>query len=169
MYIWHIGNIWSKLEEDRKVLYKLLLTRAKNLKTLIVKFLLFQVFRNNVMPANAAAWYMAKRRFFTKSPGSNQSPLLLSLLKEYPKVIYWRTLTTVRVRLSKLLVSFSFSTFWNNVGQFGCLRKLVFGKNCRYILKMVFCYQTCSDLLWEKIVLVVEKIFWNSRLKAENL
>ena len=35
--------------------------------------------------------------------------------------------------------------------------------------KMVFCYQNCSDLLWEKIVLVIEKKFWNSRLKAENL
>jgi hypothetical protein len=46
---------------------------------------LFRVFRNNVMPANAAAWYMAKRRFFTKTPGSNQSPLLPGLLKEYPK------------------------------------------------------------------------------------
>ena len=34
---------------------------------------------------------------------------------------------------------------------------------------LVFCYQNCSDLLWEKIVLVIEKIFWNSRLKAENL
>ena len=29
---------------------------------------------------------------------------------------------------------------------------------------MVFCYQNCSDLLWEKIVLVIEKNFWNSRL-----
>ena len=35
--------------------------------------------------------------------------------------------------------------------------------------KMVFCYQNCYDLLWEKIVLVIEKNFWNSRLKAENL
>ena len=34
---------------------------------------------------------------------------------------------------------------------------------------LVFCYQNCSDLLWEKIVLVIEKNFWNSRLKAENL
>ena len=34
---------------------------------------------------------------------------------------------------------------------------------------MVFCYQNCSDLLWEKIVLLIEKNFWNSRLKAENL
>ena len=25
--------------------------------------------------------------------------------------------------------------------------------------KLVFCYQNCSDLLWEKIVLVIEKIF----------
>ena len=32
---------------------------------------------------------------------------------------------------------------------------------------MVFCYQNCSDLLWEKNVLVID--FWNSRLKAENL
>ena len=34
---------------------------------------------------------------------------------------------------------------------------------------MVFCYQNYSDLLWKKIVLVIEKNFWNSRLKAENL
>ena len=33
---------------------------------------------------------------------------------------------------------------------------------------MVFCYQNCSDLLWEKSVLVIEKNFWNSRVKAEN-
>ena len=26
-------------------------------------------------------------------------------------------------------------------------------------LKMVFCYQNCSDLLWEKIVLVIENFF----------
>ena len=32
--------------------------------------------------------------------------------------------------------------------------------------KWYFVYQNCSDLLWEKIVLVIEKNFWNSRLKA---
>ena len=40
-----------------------------------------------------------------------------------------------------------------------------------YLVKsseMVFCYQNCSDLLWEKIVLVIKKKIWNSRLKAEN-
>ena len=31
--------------------------------------------------------------------------------------------------------------------------------------KIVFCYQNCSDLLWEKIVLVIEKNFWISRLR----
>ena len=31
---------------------------------------------------------------------------------------------------------------------------------------MVFCYQNCSDLLWEKIVLVIEKNFW--KFKAEG-
>ena len=33
---------------------------------------------------------------------------------------------------------------------------------------MVFFCQTCPDLLWEKIVLVIEKNFWNSRLKAKK-
>ena len=31
---------------------------------------------------------------------------------------------------------------------------------------LVFCFQNCSDLLWEK---KIEKNFWTSRLKAENL
>jgi len=43
---------------------------------------LFRVFRNNIMPANAAAWYMAKRRFYNKGP---QNELLSMLLKEFPK------------------------------------------------------------------------------------
>ena len=38
-----------------------------------------------------------------------------------------------------------------------------------FLIQMVFCYPNCSDLLWEKIVPVIEKIFWNPRLKAENL
>ena len=42
-------------------------------------------------------------------------------------------------------------------------------KTSENAVTMVFCYQNCSDLLWEKIVLVIEKNFWNSRLKAENL
>ena len=28
---------------------------------------------------------------------------------------------------------------------------------------MVFCYQNCSDLLWEKILLVIEKFFWKGK------
>ena len=34
---------------------------------------------------------------------------------------------------------------------------------------MVFCYQNCSGVLWEKNVLVIEKKIWNSKLKDENL
>ena len=43
------------------------------------------------------------------------------------------------------------------------------GKKAVHEEKIVFCYQNCSDLMWEKIDLVIEKNFWNSRLKAENL
>ena len=35
--------------------------------------------------------------------------------------------------------------------------------------EILFCYQNCSDLLWEKTVLVTQKNFWNIRLKADNL
>ena len=34
---------------------------------------------------------------------------------------------------------------------------------------MVFCYQNCSDLLWEKNVLVIKENFWNSRLRLRSL
>ena len=34
---------------------------------------------------------------------------------------------------------------------------------------MAFSFQNCSDLLWEKYILVIEKNFWKLRLKAENL
>ena len=54
--------------------------RRQNLQALEDE--LFRVFRNNVMPANAAAWYMAKRRFYNKGP---QNQLLPTLLKEFPK------------------------------------------------------------------------------------
>jgi len=42
-----------------------------------------QVFPNNIMPANAAAWYMAKRRFYMGNVYEYQ--LLPFLLKNYPK------------------------------------------------------------------------------------
>ena len=48
-------------------------------------------------------------------------------------------------------------------------KSLLFTISSKYLKGMVFCYQNCSDLLWEKIVLVIGKNFWNSRLKAENL
>ena len=34
--------------------------------------------------------------------------------------------------------------------------------------RLVFFFQNWSDLLWQKIVLVIEKNFWNSRQKAEK-
>lgn len=43
---------------------------------------LLKVFTNNIMPANAAAWYMAKRRFFLNKPFMQQ--LLPTVLSNYP-------------------------------------------------------------------------------------
>ena len=42
-----------------------------------------EVFANNVMPANAVAWYMDKRKFYINEPFDQQ--LLPSLLKKFPE------------------------------------------------------------------------------------
>ena len=42
-----------------------------------------------------------------------------------------------------------------------------FRETCRNKWEMVFCYQKCSDLLWEKNC-SSDWSFWNSRLKAKN-
>ena len=53
--------------------------------------------------------------------------------------------------------------FWTNFPKNGHSRWHCIANVCRGFLfltvEMVFCYQNCSDLLWEKIVLVNEKIF----------
>lgn len=53
---------------------------------------LLRVAPNNLMPANAASWYMAKRRFYQENPANNaQAPpgnnmkLLRFVLKSYPR------------------------------------------------------------------------------------
>ena len=38
-----------------------------------------------------------------------------------------------------------------------------------YSRTLVFCYQNCSELLWEKIVLIIEKNFWSSRSSTSSL
>ena len=52
--------------------------------TLFLNLIIFsrQVFPNNIMPANAAAWYMAKRKFYVHQSFDQQ--LLPFLLKKYP-------------------------------------------------------------------------------------
>ena len=36
-------------------------------------------------------------------------------------------------------------------------------------LEIVFCFQNCSDLQWEQIVVAIKKNFWNWRLKAGTI
>ena len=60
---------------------------------------------------------------------------------------------------------------WNlkkNKLRIGVVEKLSFFESAILTL-IVFCFQNCSDLLWEKNVLVIENFFWNLRLKTENL
>ncbi|CAB4062573.1 unnamed protein product [Lepeophtheirus salmonis] len=52
---------------------------------------ILKVFTNNVMPANSAAWYMAKRRYYLDNAWENQ--LLPFLLKKYPDKFYVRSQT----------------------------------------------------------------------------
>jgi len=55
--------------------------KKQQMKTL--EWDLLKVFPNNIMPANAAAWFMAKRKFYMNQPLEQQ--LLPFLLKKYPE------------------------------------------------------------------------------------
>ena len=48
-----------------------------------LEFEMLQVMWNNIMPANAASWYMAKRRYYFENPPYLQ--LITVVLKNYPK------------------------------------------------------------------------------------
>ena len=92
---------------------------------------LFRVFRHNVMPANAAAWYMAKRRFYVdpKAPQGSSNPLLPMLLKEYPKkfsiqndMVYFLesyTPNVARAKMSYLVQQGLYAYFSHKADQYG--------------------------------------------------
>ena len=81
------------------------------------------------------------------------------------------SLTAVLAPINLKLIQFEIGKPFSNTG----LTSMVSYFVTRYIVNffkieiIVLCYQNCSDVLWEKIILVIEKNFWNSRLKAENL
>ena len=92
---------------------------------------LFRVFRNNVMPANAAAWYMARRRFYMEPKDTKQraNPLLAMLLKEYPKkfkvvdnVVHFLesySPTVARTKMSYLVQQGLFAYFSHKADEYG--------------------------------------------------
>ena len=99
---------------------------------------------------------------------------LLFFSKTWPWMTFMRSevggrhttqlVTTLNIIMEKLLFwSFSYISLTTETNRMEGGR--IFFLNS----KMVFCYQNCSDILWEKIVLGTAKTFWNSRLKAENL
>ena len=63
------------------------------------------------------------------------------------------------------VISFTWPGSTELVGSNKCFLVLQLKKKKRLY---VFCHQNCSDLLWEKNVLVIKNNFWNSRLKVEN-
>ena len=58
-----------------------------------------------------------------------------------------------------------------NPSRFGLERNRIGKNECRLVIGLgglVFCFQNCSDLLWEKIVLVIKKNFLRKLLNFEN-
>ena len=93
---------------------------------------------------------------------SNLTPPLLPLTN---KIALLKSHKLFKIRFQSRGQPKTFSQTFLNINKSWKCSNLVQEKK----VEMVFCYQNCSDLLWEKIVLVTEKDFWNSRLKAENL
>ena len=95
----------------------------------------------------------------------NQSCYIFPVLFHYQFFFIEQGMTFLWVLFSfhrpQITVKAQWGIFKQNI-----LRAII--KKIMFFKKLVFCYQNCSDLLWEKIVLVTEKNFWNLRLKAEN-
>ena len=68
--------------------------------------------------------------------------------KKLSQTILWHFLT--------FPACFWIPIFFSNLNS-NCSNLFLISETSRNKLKMVFCYQNCSDLLWEKIVLVIEK------------
>ena len=66
------------------------------------------------------------------------------------------------IHLAKREKAFTTTTYFKKIHSLPTTNKSI------YWPEMVFCYQNCSDLLWDKIVLVIEKNFWNFA-KAKHL
>ena len=63
-------------------------------------------------------------------------------------------------KMVKIALSFEQAGFRNTIGMMQhALMKLNQFVKCDFCIKMVFCDQNCSDLLWEKIVLAIQKNF----------
>ena len=85
----------------------------------------------------------------------------LHLLNVFVFIFFWTILMEVIwIFLSLAIYKLSYSDSMNIAND---------RSKCHFPKGMVFCYPNCSDLLWEKIVLVMENNFSNLRLKAENL
>ena len=83
-----------------------------------------------------------------------------------------------KIDFSEMITYFIFASSLkkDSTAQFNIYSIEILGITVTYITDIwqpyqwyVFCCQNYSDLLWEKNVLVIEKNFWNPRLKAENL
>ena len=100
---------------------------------------------------------------FTKEVFSKKSDQITGILITY--LIHFHIQKRWANKLLKLAIT-NFSNFtWKN-----CMHFILHNDERSFLkLHLVFCFQNCSDLLWEKIVLVIKRNFWNSRLKAEIL
>ena len=74
------SQLLTSLEEE---LLKVLLNPLAFVHIADLDASFLKVFPNNVMPANAAAWYMAKRKYYMNEPYDQQ--LLPFLLKKFPE------------------------------------------------------------------------------------
>ena len=156
--------LWSALDFFNYVLKKMFRELEKNVVKLVLaqqRMLLFSIldkfdFRCNICTKklNFCSVVMLSIYFCCALPSDNGAKVFMSLPKKY--IISWifflKNKLQFLTRLNVEIISRENSELWK----------------CYALTEMVFCYQNCSDLLWEKFVLVIEKIFeirgWRPRI-----
>ena len=114
-------------------------------------------FASGVLKICSCSWVYSLIDFFLNQP--------LPASRDFKKKICGPLLTIIFLTKSN---NFTYRFYFDHVND-DSIKDMFCVKHVYFSTEMVFCYRNCSDLLREKNILVIEKIVWYSRLKAENL
>ena len=160
-------RVGCKFTQKANLLHKTMNTKVPLPKYIVIFISCLPRLKNNILLKQHQSWdvYWWFRSNLFKHVQTCFSFFLVHPSTTMPFAVFVWT-ANVPTQMSFYFVIYAILLYIKSVMEYLTFQKV---KDQKYFRIMVFSYQNCSDIPWEKIVLVMEKNFWNSRLKAENL